>query len=102
MALSTSVTETGIMGNKRTVLGTITFDSSYPTGGESFDKADIGLVKMEWIAFNQGEDGRVFHWDAANSKILVYESGTASAALDEEDAAVDLSGVVVEFFAIGL
>lgn len=102
MAITSTVTRTGTMGDQRSVFGTITFDSSYPTGGEAFDKADIGLGRLDWISFNQGEDGRVFHWDATNAKILVFESGTASAPLDEEDAAVDLSGVVVEFFAVGV
>lgn len=102
MALTSSVTKTNYMGDQIAKFGTITFDSSYPAGGESFDKADIGFVRLDWISFNQGEDGRVFHWDAANEKVIVFESGTASAALDEEDAAVDLSGVVVEFFALGV
>lgn len=102
MALSTTITRTGIMGDQRSVFGTITFDSSYPTGGEAFDKASIGLVRLDWLSFNQGEDGFVFHWDATNAKIIVYESGTASAALDEQDNATDLSAVVVEFLAIGV
>lgn len=102
MALTISTTRTGTMGDQRSVFGTITFDSSYAVGGEAFDKADIGLVRLDWISFNQGEDGRVFHWDAANEKIMVFESGTASAALDEEDTTVDLSNVVVEFFAVGV
>ena len=33
---------------------------------------------------------------------ITYEAGTASAALDEQDAATDLSGAVVEFFAVGV
>ena len=102
MALSYSITRTGTMGDQRSVFGTITFDDSYPTGGEAFDKAALGLVRLDWLSFNQGEDGFVFHYDAANAKILAYEAGTASAALDEQDAATDLSGAVVEFFAVGV
>lgn len=102
MALSYSITRTGTMGDQRSVFGTITFDDSYPTGGEAFDKAALGLVRLDWLSFNQGEDGFVFHYDAANAKIIAYEAGTASAALDEQDAATDLSGAVVEFFAVGV
>ena len=102
MALSYSITRTGTMGDQRSVFGTITFDDSYPTGGEAFDKAALGLVRLDWLSFNHGEDGFVFHYDAANAKIIAYEAGTASAALDEQDAATDLSGAVVEFFAVGV
>lgn len=102
MAISTTVTETSLEGRNRVVYGLITFDSSYPTGGEAFTKSNIGLTKLKWLDFNQGEDGRVFHYDYSAEKILVYESGTASAALDEEDASTDLSGVVVEFRAVGI
>ena len=102
MALTLSVTKTNYMGDQIAKFGTITFDSSYAVGGEALDPATLGFVRLDWLSFNQGEDGRVFHWDAANEKVIVYEAGTASAALDEEDTTVDLSGAVVEFFALGV
>ena len=101
MALTISTSRTNYVGDQRIVYGTVTFDDSYPTGGEAFDIGAIGFVRLDFINFNQGEDGYVFHWDAANEKVIVYESGTASAALDEQDAEADLSGVVVEFQAFG-
>lgn len=102
MALTVATTRTNVMGDQRVVYGTITFDASYPTGGEAFDKADIGLTRLDWISFNHGEDGYVFHWDAANEKVLIFESGTASAGLDEQDDTGDMSAVVVEFQAFGV
>ena len=101
MALSVTTTNRGIMGSERVVWGTITLDNDYAPTGEPFALADIGIVDLRWISFNQGEDGLVFHYDYTNNKILVFESGTASAALDEADDNDNLSAVVVEFMAIG-
>lgn len=100
MAVTVAITDHGTLGKQRTVQGTITFDSSYPTGGEAFDPGLIGLVRVSSFFFEM-EDGFLFKWDAANEKILAFESGTASAALDEQDAATDLSGAVVRFLAVG-
>ena len=101
MALSISVTRTNYMGDQIVKSGTVTFDDSYPTGGEDFDLGALGFVRLDFINFNQGEDGYVFHYDYAANQIEVRESGTASAGLDEQDNATDLSGVVVEFQAFG-
>lgn len=60
------------IGNKRAVSGTITFDSSYDSGGESLTAANIGLGRIERIEFNQGEDGYVFEYDYSASKVIVY------------------------------
>lgn len=101
MALTIATTKRELSGRQRVVEGTATFDSSYATGGESFAPSSIGLVAIDRIFFEQGEDGYLFFWDSANEKIKIFESGTASAALDEQDSAADMSGVVVRFRAYG-
>ncbi len=100
MALTVTVTDNGVMGKKRTKMGTITFDSSYDVGGETFDKATIGLVQLDLLVMPP-KGGFAFEWNATTSKIMILESGTASARLDEEDAATDQSALTVTFFAVG-
>lgn len=101
MALTFTTTRTNYMGDQKVVYGTVTFDSSYATGGEALDETQIGLHRLDFINFNQGEDGYVVHWDKANEKLMLFESGTASAGLDEQDSTNDMSAVVVEFQAFG-
>ena len=74
MALTVSLTGDWMssVGNRRAVDGTITFDSSYATGGESLTAANIGLGTIDHIQFNQGEDGYVFEWDKTNNTVIVY------------------------------
>ena len=53
MALTVTLTGdwASISGNKNTVTGTLAFDSSYPTGGESLTAAAIGLGAIDFIQF---------------------------------------------------
>ena len=150
MALTVSLTGDWLssIGSRRASQGTITFDSSYATGGESLTAANIGLGVIDRIEFNQGEDGYTFKYDYTNSKVMAFRTAThthvlhfqttaaanavtaaanslrtAAAAFDvagvadstgeggivnaaaaaeaEVGSAVDLSAVVVEFWATG-
>lgn len=76
MALTVSLTGDWMAsaGSQRATNGTITFDSSYPTGGESLTAANVGLGSISFIEFNQGSSGYTFQYDYANSKVLVYRS----------------------------
>lgn len=47
MALSWSKTDSGVMGDKRYWFGTVTFDSSYPTGGESVDLDELQMRVLD-------------------------------------------------------
>ena len=82
MALTVSLSGDWLssFGNKRASSGTITFDSSYATGGESLTPANIGLGRIERITFNHGEDGYVFKYDYTNQKVLVYRTATLTPA----------------------
>ena len=90
---------------------TITFDSSYPTGGE--DSGLVGAGKtfengIYLICFNGPAGSLLPKYDVANDKIKLYEIGysgaevgAAVAALAEIGNADNASTVVVEGFAIG-
>lgn len=89
MALTVAVTEPGVMGNKRTTRGTIAFDSSYPTGGESLTAANIGLNTIDEITF-QDKSGYSFEYDYTNALVLVYSGvaiPTRTGIVDDSDTA---------------
>lgn len=74
MALTVSLTGDWLqsLGSRRAVNGTITFDSSYATGGESLTPANIGLGVIQSITFNHGEDGYVFKYNHSTQKVMVF------------------------------
>lgn len=84
-------------------VGTIDFDSSYPTNGESYD-AIIGTSFREVTAlYVQGKNGYVFEPDLTNKKIKVLWTGAGlSAVLAEITNATNLSTLTgVQYIAFG-
>lgn len=81
--------------------GSITFDSSYPTGGEAVTAANLGITAIGWM-FMLPAAGYVPVFDSANSKILVYQ-GDNDAVADGPGVQVpnttDLSALTVTFLA---
>jgi hypothetical protein len=102
MALTITIPDAGrtVIGNKRLTIGTIAFDSSYPTGGEALTAGDLGLDKIDFITFTS--DVVQCYW--ASDLLLAYY-GDNDAGADGEFAQAantdDLSAANVEFFAIG-
>tara|TARA_R100000988_G_C3948660_1_gene139923 strand:- start:62 stop:373 length:312 start_codon:yes stop_codon:yes gene_type:complete len=83
---------TNVTGNRLTVALKITFDSSYPTGGEALDlTAYVSNIETVGIEVS---GGYVFQYDRSNKKVLAYEAGADSAALDEVANATNLSSTV--------
>lgn len=79
--------------------GTVTMDSSYPTGGEAIDAAgDLGYEKMIF------EGGTVvLQWDKANQKVVALWGNAGSASvLPEVTNTTDLSAIVADYIAIAV
>ena len=78
----------GVEGDLRRWLGTITFDSSYPTGGEAITAANFGLAQIEHVQLATGVGNLDItpHWDEANSKIILAVSSTGLQVADTTDA----------------
>jgi hypothetical protein len=74
MALTIAVTRRSTSGDQHVVTGTIAFDSSYPTGGESFTPANIGLRVVDLMLFEQTK-GFTYEYDYTNSKVKAYAQG---------------------------
>lgn len=79
----------------------ITFDASYPTGGEPLTAASLGLASV-LMAMVQPAAGYAFVYDITNSKVLAYRGAGTGAVLAEETAATDLSAVGTRIWARGV
>lgn len=53
-------------GNQKSTEGTITFDSSYLTGGEVITAAMVGLGSLDDLTFQHGVTGFVYEWRRTN------------------------------------
>lgn len=108
MALSVSKSRTDTVGRYvKLTTGTITFDSSYATGGEPLVSTDVGLSSKIETIFCAPASGYVFEYDYDNNKLKAFNTtkgGTipANGAPGVEVAATtDLSSVTLRFIAFG-
>jgi hypothetical protein len=95
-----TTTRNDLWGNSRVTLGTYTFSSSYPTGGESLSAADLGMRVIEKVHVSQGVGGYVFRYNYSTQKLMVFK-GNGAAVLTEEANATNLSSITVNLQAIG-
>jgi hypothetical protein len=79
---------------------TFTFDSSYPTGGESLTPAEVGLSEILFVDIEPdaaGATGYVVQYNYTTKKLLVFveEAVAAGGALLEVANATNLATLVV-------
>lgn len=91
MAISASRVTTGgvpyrIVGNRKETVTDVTFDNSYPTGGEAVTAANLGLSNLDEVTDIQVKAvggtvnvANVF-FDEVNSKLIVYDETPAEVA----------------------
>jgi len=72
MALTVTIHRQDHLGNKRLHIVGLTFDSSYPTGGESLTARNCGLSTIDHIQLEPAS-GLSFEYDHTNSKVKVYQ-----------------------------
>ena len=106
MALTHTADAPDIVSGERVVRGTITFDSSYATGGETFDIVNIGLTMLSHLTFAVGTSGYVPVWNRSTSapeaQAFYGDNNNASdGPLIEVPSTTDLSAVTVGYTAIG-
>jgi hypothetical protein len=103
MAASVSIT-TGpeVPGSRKEVVGVITFDSSYATGGEEVTLAQLGLSRLDYLVVTAGI-GYLPTWDGSltTPKVLLYRQTAATGAFAEVPSTTDMSATTVRFLAIG-
>ena len=89
------------LGKRRLSTGTITFDDSYPTNGEAYTLADLGMQRnLDVLGFVGDFSGYHFDWDKANGRIKVFritatikggEAGMVAIGIASDAADVALS-----------
>lgn len=73
MALTISVVRRTVFGNMRVVTADLTFDNSYPTNGEPFVAADVGLTALDLVLHNTSVGGFLVDYDYTNRAFLVRQ-----------------------------
>lgn len=96
MALTITVVDSTVEGNKRVVTADVTFDSAYVTGGEP---VDLGALGMNSVLYATGgsKAGVLIQYDHVNKKLLAYVSSTAAQVAN----AFDLSATSIRMRFIG-
>lgn len=107
MALAVSIVKRGgITPTGRCILADVTFDGSYPAGGEPYTAAMFGLDKVDFIAceaaFGSATTAYVVRADHANSKLMLFNSNGAAPAALLETATANQAATVVRVMAFEL
>ncbi|MCB7129662.1 MAG: hypothetical protein J3T61_09010 [Candidatus Brocadiales bacterium] len=83
----------------------VTFDSSYPTGGEAIVAANLGLTTLREVLAVQTIAPVVadftVRWDRANSKLFISEEDGTSGINAQAGSASDMSAIIALITAIG-
>lgn len=100
MALSITRIAWNTRGKLRESIVDITFDSSYPTGGEAISPSSVGLgtiYGMQQIGGNAAAGAYLFHWDRTNKKIMAFypTGGAAPASLGDPSTVVPSGATTV-------
>jgi len=93
MALSVTETTKTVFGDKRVVFAQVTFDSSYPTGGEAVSASDFPSIStaIEEVAVLSSSPAgtEVVVYDRANTKLLVFTADGTQASNASDQSGVD-------------
>lgn len=108
MGLTVASLQNTVIGDRRLTTSTVTFDSSYASGGESLTGQNLGLPagRVDFVVA-ESASGYVFSYDYTNKKLLAYvtkdpgDTGGANVVL-QEAGAIDLSALAVRVLAIGV
>ena len=81
MALTVTILDTTVFGNKRVVFASVDFDSSYHAGGESLQASDVGLKAIDFLQATP-KSGYLFEYDYTNQKLkAMYPTKSQSSNL---------------------
>lgn len=92
------------LGDLNAVFRTVTFDNSYPTGGEAINPADFGLQTIVWINVNAQSDVLTKHvrWVQAAQNLLFIAIEDAISGIEAQAGnGTDQSAVSVQVMVLG-
>lgn len=103
MALTVTKVFQTTFGNKKVIVADVTFDSSYPSGGESLTASTLGLSKVQYVAEGVTDTGYVTRYDYTNSKLQAFDSdySTSTDGPLQETGATNLATSDVRLLIIG-
>ena len=92
MALTFTEKKRAKLGNAYAISADITFDSSYPTGGEALAASAFGLNNID-IMLCETASGYMFQYDYANAKLKAfYPRAALTGSLVVAESAATLTG----------
>ena len=92
MAVTFTEKKRAKLGNAYAVSADITFDSSYPTGGEALAASAFGLNNID-IMLCETASGYMFQYDYANAKLKAfYPRAALTGSLVVAESAATLTG----------
>lgn len=104
MALTLSVVKRNVQGASRSAIVDVTFDASYPTGGESFVVSDIDPSATSATAFthvssatNTVPGTNTYWYDYTNKKLMAFVITTGVQVADTTDLSASGCRVKVEY-----
>lgn len=109
MAVSVTDVKRGVLGDLKYLIADVTFDSSYPLGGEALTAGTLGLTTIYYMDLTAVRDPDttdnllIATYDYTNSKIVAgwdNESGSNSAFVEVDDT-TDISAYSVRIFVLG-
>jgi hypothetical protein len=102
MALTATINDRDVFGSHQVRFATVTFDNSYPTGGEIPTAALFELQEIKNLVVHSADDAkyRPVHVPATGAIKLYVEDGTSGIEAEAANAS-DQSAVNVEVMVIG-
>jgi hypothetical protein len=96
MGVTVSAMRKTVEGDRAVRYFTLTFDASYPTGGEALTDTDMGLRGCDFFMSElMSANGKQVVWDRTNDKALIFDGGA------EVSNGTDQSAVVIRCKAVG-
>jgi hypothetical protein len=107
MAISVSIVKrSGVLPAGRAVIADVTFDSSYPAGGEPYTAAMFGLSKIDFMQTQMAKasstTANVCMADHTASTLMLFSSNGAAPAALLETSTVNQSATVARVIAYEL
>lgn len=99
MALTISIIKRNVVGAQKEVIADVTFDSSYPTGGESFTPEDVdqkagSAATFHYVGCGMNDatiaDNRLVDYDYTNEKLVLKTAGATESANASDQSAVKI------------
>lgn len=106
MALTITEVARTVFGNKRVLLADITFDASYPSGGEPLTAATLGFTSIDRVlpsvAVSATPEAIIVDYDESAELLIAYRVDQIDDVLEEIPDTTDLSAFTVTLQIIGV